>query len=146
MESLFTIGFTGTSAESFFGRLFDHGVRRVIDVRLRNGSQLSGFAKAHDLAWFLSKIGGVAYRHEPLLAPTADMLSAYRAKQLSWQQYETSFLALMRARMIETRLDPAHFVNACLLCSETQAHRCHRRLVAEYLSDRWSREIEIRHL
>jgi uncharacterized protein (DUF488 family) len=143
---MFTIGFTRTSAEAFFERLFDNGVKRVIDVRLRNGSQLAGFAKANDLAWFLGQLGGIDYRHEPLLAPTAELLAAYRTKHLTWPQYETSFLALMRTREIERRLDPAFLADACLLCSEKQPHRCHRRLVAEYLSNAWRREIQVKHL
>jgi uncharacterized protein (DUF488 family) len=143
---VFTIGFTQTTAEAFFERLFDNGVTRVIDVRLWNSSQLSGFAKASDLAWFLGKLGGVDYQHEPLLAPTEDILSAYRKKSLTWSEYEISFRALMRSREIERRLDPTHVVDACLLCSEKQAQRCHRRLVVEYLSERWGKDLKVRHL
>jgi uncharacterized protein (DUF488 family) len=143
---VFTIGFTQTTAEAFFERLFDNGVRRVIDVRLWNMSQLSGFAKASDLAWFLGKLGGVDYQHEPLLAPTEDILSAYRAKRLTWSDYEVSFRALMRSREIERRLDPSHFAGACLLCSEKHPMHCHRRLAIEYLSERWGKDLKIQHL
>ncbi len=146
MDRVFTMGFTETSAEAFFKRLFDNGVKRVVDVRLRPGSQLAGFAKASDLAWFLGKLGGIEYAHEPLLAPTAEMLSAYRAKQMTWAQYEISFFALLHARAIERQLSPSLLKDACLLCSEKQPHRCHRRLVVEYLSDKWRREIQVKHL
>jgi uncharacterized protein (DUF488 family) len=146
MAKVFTIGFTQTTAEAFFERLFTNGVKRVIDVRLWNRSQLAGFAKADDLAWFLRKMGGIDYRHEPLMAPTDEMLAAYRGKKLAWSDYETSFLTLMQSREIEKRLDPALFADACLLCSEKQAHRCHRRLGIEYLAKKWGRGLEVKHL
>jgi uncharacterized protein (DUF488 family) len=146
LEQVFTIGFTETTAEAFFERLFANGVKRVIDVRLRNRSQLAGFAKANDLAWLLSKLGGVGYRHEPLLAPTDELLSGYRSNKLTWSQYETSFLALMRSREVEKELDPVLFANACLLCSEKQPHLCHRRLALDYLSEKWGNALVVKHL
>ena len=63
-----TIGFTKTTAEGFFERLFNAGVKKVVDVRLHNTSQLAGFAKADDLAYFLRRIGGIQYEHQPSLS------------------------------------------------------------------------------
>lgn len=143
---LFTIGFTQTSAEHFFERLLRAGVRRVIDVRLNNRSQLAGFAKAQDLEYFLRAIGSIGYVHEPLLTPTPEMLTAYRKEKGDWSVYERRFLDLMAERRIEERLSPELFESACLLCSEAKPHRCHRRLVAEYLNARWGRPLEVRHL
>jgi uncharacterized protein (DUF488 family) len=141
-----TIGFTKSSAERFFDRLVQAGVKKVVDVRLHNTSQLAGFAKADDLAYFLNKIGGIAYVHEPLLAPTDPMLKAYRQGDSDWPAYEAHFLALMRERRIETRFKPELFAGACLLCSEDNAHHCHRRLVCEYLDETWGGALEVRHL
>lgn len=143
---LFTIGFTQTSAEHFFTRLKSAGVRRVIDVRLHNVSQLAGFAKRDDLRYFLETIAGIAYEHAPELAPTADLLARYRKRNHrgNWDEYAGGFGELLRERAIET-LPRATFEGACLLCSEHSAERCHRRLVAEYLSQRWG-GLEIRHL
>jgi uncharacterized protein (DUF488 family) len=90
-----TIGFTKTSAEEFFKRLLDAGVRTVMDVRLHNTSQLAGFAKAKDLAFFLRRIGDIQYVHEPLLAPTDQMLKAYKKEKGDWRAYEKRFLGLM---------------------------------------------------
>ena len=45
----FTIGFTKKSARSFFTKLHNAGVIRIVDVRLNNSSQLAGFAKARRL-------------------------------------------------------------------------------------------------
>jgi len=135
--SVATIGFTRTTAEAFFG---------LVDVRLHNTSQLAGFAKADDLAFFLRRIGGMDYRHEPLLAPTDEMLKGYRTGKGDWPDYERRFMALMAERRIEDRLRPAELHGACLLCSEATPHRCHRRLVVEYLNAKWGGVLQVRHL
>jgi uncharacterized protein (DUF488 family) len=136
--SVSTIGFTRTSAEEFFKRLLDAGVKTVMDVRLHNTSQLAGFAKADDLAFFLRRIGDIYYVHEPLLAPTDQMLKAYKKEKGDWRAYEKRFLGLMSERQIENRFTPEIFDGACLLCSEATPHHCHRRLVCEYLNDKWA--------
>lgn len=141
-----TIGFTRTSAEDFFARLARAGVRRVIDVRLRNTSQLSGFAKAGDLAWFLRTIAGIDYVHEPRLAPTDGILTPYRTGAMRWDAYAPAFLDLMAARRIETTLTPEDLDGACLLCSEALPHHCHRRLVVDYLNERWNGRLTVAHL
>ena len=141
---LFTIGFTRTSAEHFFARLKAAGVKTVIDVRLNNGSQLAGFAKKDDLAFFTRTICGAGYAHLPELAPTPPMLKAYRDSKDGWPAYARAFLDLMARRRIE-RLDRARLDGGCLLCSEAVPHHCHRRLVAEYLRDKWG-AVEIEHL
>lgn len=118
----------------------------VVDVRLHNTSQLAGFAKAEDLAFFLKTIAGARYVHQPLLAPTDDMLRAFKKEKGDWGLYQERFLGLMAERRVEQRLKPADFANACLLCSEATPHHCHRRLVCEYLNDRWGGVLSVRHL
>lgn len=135
---IYTIGFTETTAESFFGRLKDAGVGRLLDVRLKNSSQLAGFAKAKDLPYFLRELVGASYEHEPLLAPTQDILDAYKKQDGSWEDYEREFVGLLEQRRVEAALDPAGFdTPTALLCSEASAEHCHRRLVCEYLAERW---------
>jgi uncharacterized protein (DUF488 family) len=144
--SLTTIGFTKTTAEKFFERLLDARVKTLIDVRLHNTSQLAGFAKAEDLAYFLKKICGISYVHQPLLAPTDAMLKTYKKENGDWQIYEKRFLALMAEREIEKKLKPGMVDDSCLLCSEATPHHCHRRLVCEYLNDKWHGTLMVRHL
>jgi uncharacterized protein (DUF488 family) len=141
-----TIGFTKTTAEDFFRRLLNAGVKKVVDVRLHNTSQLAGFAKANDLAFFLEKIGGIQYVHKPLLAPTDPMLKAYKKERGDWGAYEERFLELMAERQIEKRFKPEMLDGVCLLCSEDKPHHCHRRLVCEYLNEKWSGALEVKHL
>jgi uncharacterized protein (DUF488 family) len=141
---IFTIGFTKTTAENFFGRLKESGTRKIVDVRLNNVSQLSGFAKRDDLKYFASVLCDVGYQHSPQLAPTQTMLKGYQKKEKTWSEYEQNFLDLMAERKIE-EVDSKALDGVCLLCSEDKPHQCHRRLVAEYLKDRWG-GVEIEHL
>lgn len=135
---IYTIGFTRKSAAQFFELLRRHGIRRLVDVRLNNVSQLAGFSKRDDLAYFLKEIVGAEYRHEPLLAPTQEMLDDLKKRRGSWADYEGRFLALMRERRVDEKLDPVMFSQpTVLLCSEPTPEHCHRRLVVEYLDSRW---------
>lgn len=141
---IFTIGFTKTTAKDFFERLRRSGVKRLVDVRLNNISQLSGFAKRDDLKYFLQEICHIEYVHDPRFAPTQLMLDAYKKRGGEWPAYERQFLDLMRHRHIEN-IDPSVLDQACLLCSEDKPHHCHRRLVAEYLKRHWD-NVDIVHL
>ena len=132
-----TIGFTKKSAEKFFTSLQQAGVKRVVDVRLNNISQLAGFTKMEDLRFFLKAIGGIDYVHLPELAPTQEMLDVYKKQKGSWSEYEKKFLGLMSDRHIENKVPRDIIDGGCLLCSEDKPHHCHRRLVAEYLANHW---------
>jgi len=144
--NLTTIGFTKTTAAGFFDRVKSAGVKKVVDVRLHNTSQLAGFAKADDLAYFLREICGTHYVHQPLLAPTDDILKAFKRDKGDWSIYENSFMRLMEQRKIEDRFKPEMFEGGCLLCSEDKPHHCHRRLVCDYLNNKWVGALKVRHL
>ena len=143
---IYSIGFTQKSASEFFGTLKTHGIERLLDVRLNNTSQLAAFAKQADLAYFLREICNIAYEHEALLAPTQEILDAYKKQKSGWDDYETAFLSLMQSRKIESVIDRESFAQkTVLLCSEPTAEHCHRRLVLEYLQKHWE-GVEIHHL
>lgn len=141
---IYTIGFTKKTAEQFFEKLDQPGLIRLLDIRLNNRSQLAGFTKFRDLAYFLKTILGVDYLHLPYLAPTKAILDAYKKKSIDWPTYKCQFEALMTARKIErTRKDIID--RGCLLCAEPLPEHCHRKLVADYLSRHWG-NLEIVHL
>lgn len=142
---VYTIGFTKKSAHRFFELLRRSGAKRVVDVRLNNVSQLAGFAKKDDLAYFLKEICGMEYVHLPELAPTQEMLDEYKKKRGDWKTYESQFLELMKQRRIEETIPRELIAAGCLLCSEDKPHHCHRRLVAEYLKQHWG-DVDIVHL
>jgi uncharacterized protein (DUF488 family) len=143
---IFSIGFTQKSAREFFGTLKAHGIERLLDVRLNNTSQLAAFAKQADLTYFVDEICGAVYEHEPLLAPTQEILDAYKKSKTGWEAYTKAYRALIRSRKVESALSKESFKKkTVLLCSEPTAEHCHRRLALEYLQRHWQ-GVTIRHL
>ena len=145
--NLYTIGFTRKTAEEFFTLLRQNHVDVLVDIRLKPDSQLSGFAKARDLPYFLKHLANCDYRHMLSMAPTDDILSQYREGKGTWQEYEVAFNRLLEERNLIAELDRSWWGmhSPCLLCSEHEPDHCHRRLVAEYLAKHWS-EVQIHHL
>jgi len=145
MIHLFTIGFTKKPAETFFKLLKDSGVKQIVDTRINNVSQLSGFAKGSDLQFFAREIGNISYDHNLDFAPTKELLSLYRTKKLTWNDYETEYLNLLDIRKIAQKINVENLHQNCLLCSEHKPDKCHRRLLAEYLKQ-VRNDIQITHL
>jgi uncharacterized protein YeaO (DUF488 family) len=143
---IFTIGFTGSSAEDFFERLRGAGVRKVIDTRLWASSQLAGFARKKDLPYFLKEIANIDYEYRKELAPSDDILKPFKDSKISWDEYEVQYIDLINHRNIANILDPDEVHEACFLCACKTEHHCHRRLLAEYLQREWKIPIDIRHL
>lgn len=141
-----TIGFTQKSAPQFFGLLREAGIKRLVDVRRNNVSQLAGFTRRSDLPFFLRELCGADYVHELLLAPTQELLDDYRKHGLDWKLYERRFNDLLAERRVEEGIDRNLFsVPTVLLCSEPTPAKCHRRLVVEYLRTKWG-PISVTHL
>ena len=121
-------------------------VERIVDIRRSPGGQLSGFAKQHDLAWFLDRLVGADYIHLPELAPSEAIRHADR-KDRDWDRYVPRFEAFMDTRAFPNTLDRTSFEekSSCLLCSEPAPERCHRRLVAERMARVWP-DVAVIHL
>ena len=135
MNTIYTIGFTKKTAEEFFTLLRVAGVRHLIDIRLNNRSQLAGFAKSRDLAFFARELAGVEYLHLPELAPTQELLDGFKKHRGAWEEYEVGFTRLMQERDSYKQFDQRLLGESpCFLCSEATPEHCHRRLVAEGLT------------
>jgi uncharacterized protein (DUF488 family) len=145
MIKLYTIGFTGKTAERFFTLLHNSKVQRLVDTRINNVSQLAGFAKAADLAFFTKTIAHADYTHNMDFAPTKDLLTDYRNKKLTWTAYENEYLNLLDRRKIANKINIEELHQNCLLCSEHTPEKCHRRLLAEFLQQRFG-GIDVVHL
>lgn len=146
MYSIYTIGFTKKKAQTFFELIKVNQIKKIIDVRLNNVSQLAGFAKRDDLIYFLKEICGCEYEHVPDLAPVDEILKPYKKGEISWESYEDKFMNLMSQRNIEHSFNLNNFSDQCLLCSEHLPHQCHRRLVLDYLKQSQSTGSSIKHL
>lgn len=147
---IYTIGFTKKTAEEFFNLLIKNDIKLVIDTRLNNVSQLSGYAKGIDLKYFLEKIAGIEYVHEILMAPNDEILQAYRKKQITWKEYEKKYINLLENRKLVDLVRNEYLDNldhACILCSEDVPDKCHRRLLVDYLKKELTElNIDVKHL
>lgn len=146
MQTIYTIGYTKKSLEQFIRLLQQAGVDAVLDIRLRNTSQLAGFSKRDDLEFLLRAGFGIQYEHRPDLAPTPEILDGYKDSG-DWAAYEADFCRLLEERQADTagRELLARYRRPCLLCAEPAAGKCHRRLVAEW----WAGHlpgVEVEHL
>ncbi len=142
---IFTLGYAAKNAREFFTILKQAGIKKVIDVRLYNTSQLAGFTKRQDIEYFLQEIVGAEYIHLPIMAPTKQLLNNYKKGLINWQQYEKQFKSIIALRQIEKILLLQDSDMSCFLCSEANADNCHRRLVAQYLAEHWQ-NVSIHHL
>ena len=143
---IFTIGFTGKTAQEFFGILQSSGAAYLLDTRLNNTSQLAGFTKKGSIEYFTRRLTDLEYVEAPLLAPEDGMLKQYRSDG-DWPAYEVAYLKLISQRNVAEELDERLFQNgAILLCSERTAEQCHRRLAAEFLKRTRYGDAEIVHL
>jgi uncharacterized protein (DUF488 family) len=145
MKQIYTIGFTKKTAKEFFTKLKAAGVKRILDIRLNNSSQLAGFAKKDDLKYFLSQINNIKYAHFVDLSPTKEILDSFKKKKIDWAEYERQFHKLMKSRKIELLMSNKIDDGDCFLCSEDKPKHCHRRLVAEYLKNSLG-NIKVTHL
>ena len=147
MITLFTIGFTKKSAEKFFSLLNQAGVRKIVDIRLNNSSQLAGFAKGDDLRYFAKKICGAEYLHILDFAPTKELLKSYQDKETTWDEYVSVYRDLLEKRGVKSRYSIDAFDQACFLCTEDLPTNCHRRLLVEYFEEVFpDKDIKIIHL
>jgi uncharacterized protein (DUF488 family) len=143
---IFTIGFTQKTAEAFFSSLKKNQISALVDTRLNNTGQLAGFSKRDDLAFFTRNILQSEYRHWQHAAPTADILKAYKNKEMSWETYEKEYRSLLEARRIHQQMDIRQLHHSCFLCSEHSPKFCHRRILGEFLQEKFTGSIELIHL
>lgn len=145
MSEVCTIGFAKKSLKGFVDLLQKQNVKHLIDTRLNNTSQLSGFAKKDDLSYVMDLVG-IKYSHKLNLAPDKMMLDDFKKKKITWEDYEHKYIELLKKRKIEHNVEELlGDGKPCFLCSEDKPHHCHRRLLVEYLKE-YNRDINVFHL
>ena len=146
MRAICTIGFAKKSLRQFIQLLKNANVTKIVDIRLNNTSQLAGFAKKDDLKYVLELVG-IGYIHFEDLAPDDQLLEDYKKKRVKWSDYEKRYLDLLLNRKIDQKIDKILGEGLpCFLCSEHEPKFCHRRLLAEYISNHYNDQIVIKHL
>jgi uncharacterized protein (DUF488 family) len=127
LQTIDTIGFTRKTLQQFIERLRAADVREVIDIRLRNTSQLAGWSKYPDVANLLTAGFGMRYEHHLEFAPTAELLDEYH-KTHNWPAYEPRFNQILAHRRLESEAQTLLMKEKiCLLCTEPTADRCYRQ-------------------
>lgn len=145
--NLYTIGFTQKSAEQFFNLISDNRIELLLDIRLNNSSQLAGFSKGPDLAFFLKEICNCDYVHALEFAPSEDILHAYKKKEINWETYTKDYTSLIMRRGVISEIDKLflRYKAICLLCSEPASNNCHRGILAKLILER-DRDVIVKHL
>jgi uncharacterized protein (DUF488 family) len=142
---IYTIGFTGKTAEYFFSKLKNSDAKKLIDIRINRISQLAGFAKEQDLEYLLGNLSNLDYQINSDLAPTKELLSRYRREEIDWETYSYEYISLIESRNIIKTLGKEYFSDSVLMCSESTPEFCHRRLFTDLLS-KYFNDLEINHL
>jgi len=145
MKKIYTIGFTKKNAEIFFELLRANEIDILLDVRLKNTSQLAGFSRYPDVEYFMNKILGAEYIHDTVFAPTDDIMKDYKDKKIDWSEFISRYDCLADERKTEKHILKEYKdkskKNICLICSEEKADNCHRLLVAERFKKLFKMEI-----
>jgi uncharacterized protein YeaO (DUF488 family) len=136
-HKLYTIGFTGKSAEQFFSLLKESKASRLIDIRINRTSQLAGFAKEQDLKFLVPELTNMDYVVREELAPTKDLLASYRKKEIAWDEFAENYQHLLKNRLVHNAFSLEDFSNSILLCSEKEPEKCHRTLLANALIEQF---------
>lgn len=106
-------------------------------IMVARGFELEGSDVKH-IMYDGSLIDQKELRYEELYAPTKELLGDYQKKEITWDEYEEKFSALMEERRLERDFSEKYmqYHRTLLLCSEPTPEKCHRRLVAEYLKEK----------
>ena len=143
---IYTIGFTGKSAEEFFTLLQSAEAAVLLDIRVHNRSQLAGFTRRDHMPFLTENLTNLRYIELPILAPESDLLKQYRTDG-DWDNFEVQYLQLLVDRNAVAAIDRGMFSDGVvLMCSEPTAEKCHRRLAADHLRTHVFADADIIHL
>lgn len=130
-----TISAYQTTARQFFEQLRRQRVELLLDVRLKNESQLCGFTKKADLAYFTETICEAKYIHDPMLAPDPLLLERYIKHWIDWREYAAQYRqALERHGAREHfQMQYGQYCQVYLLGTATKRRRSHSEVLKAYL-------------
>ncbi len=135
MNTLSTIGYEASSIDDFIATLSAAKIKTLIDVRQVAGSRRKGFAKTA-LSTALNG-AGIKYIHLRGLGDPKDGRIAAREGRFD------DFLKIFSAHMatndfmhdLREAMEIVDQGSACLMCYERDHNFCHRKLVADSISD-----------
>lgn len=130
-----------TTAQAFFEQLEAWHVDMVVDIRLHNTNQLSGFTKLHDIEYFTHRILNANYAHDVEFSPATTTLAKYLDHQLTWEEYFAEYAQEMKERnAIQDFIERyGEYDSVVLIGTATKKRRSHaevlQKLVTEALEE-----------
>jgi len=144
-KHLFTVGYEGTTIDTFIANLLTNNVDCILDVRALPLSRKPGFSKS-ELARRLN-CAKIQYIH------LADLGSPkpIRQKLKSTHDYSTFFKKMdaylaNKKEAIETAYEYVMNNTCCLMCFERLPAKCHRKLVAKKIKTKEGNGLQIMHI
>ena len=138
MMKIFTLSAYETSAEAFFSTLQKKQTDLVLDVRKKNTSQLCGFTKGKDLAYFVPVITGADYVHDLLFAPSDGLLEDYLKHRIDWLTYKEKYQKEMQAKDAAACFHEKYkkYRSVCLLGTAVRKRKSHSEALLELLQEK----------
>ncbi len=134
-QKIFLLSAYETSAADFFQTLVRNKADLMLDVRQGNTSQLCGFTKKKDLAFFVPQLTGADYIHDVVFAPDRELLDLYTKYHMPWEDYAREYEKIIRKRdgvaHFKERYGKYHSV--CLLGTATRKRRSHNEVLRDLL-------------
>ena len=132
---LFEISAYQTSASEFFDKILQNHADLVLDVRLKNESQLCGFTKGKDLAYLIPKICRANYIHDRFFTPEPELLDRYLHHWIRWDQYAREYRSCMESKNAAGYFQEHYgsYSGICLIGTATAKRRSHTEVLCELL-------------
>jgi uncharacterized protein (DUF488 family) len=133
--AIYTIGYEGSSIDSFLNVLLQKGIARLIDVRSNPISRKWGFAKS-TLSGLCEKTG-IEYIHIRELGISSDRREGLESKKdykILLDEYEKKYLPSLQRKVLDA-LSLISTAPSALVCVEADVHICHRGRLANKIAE-----------
>jgi uncharacterized protein (DUF488 family) len=145
--TLFTIGYEGKSVEEYLNQLIKNNIKLLLDVRKNPFSMKFGFSK-NQLSNYCENIG-IKYLH----LPEAGIESEMRQNLSTQEDYEHLFLWYQK-NILNNNKSIIYYIlsllenhrRVALTCFEADIYRCHRKYLAEAITNLPSFKYQLLHI
>ena len=126
-----------TSAQAFFEQLEAWHVDMVVDIRLHNTNQLSGFTKLHDIEYFTHRILNANYAHDVEFSPAATTLTKYLDHKMTWEEYFAEYAQEMKERNAIAGFIERYgaYDSVAIIGTATKKRRSHAEVLHKLIED-----------
>lgn len=146
-KALCTIGYEGVSIEAYINKLIKNDIRCLVDVRRNPRSMKFGFAKSR--LEHICNETGISY----ISIPELGIDSEERQSLDDEKSYETLFKSYIKETLNKTEKEQMQvlellkkYKRIALTCFEADTAKCHRKILADYIQNKYSPVEKIIHL